>query len=66
MGGPVRMIVLALLFTTAGCELVVNFDRSLIVDAGPDAGAVTDGGVDAGSDGGVDAGVDAGADSGTP
>jgi hypothetical protein len=41
----------------SGCSLVVDFDRSLLVDASVDAGL--DGGVDAGSDAGVDAGADA-------
>jgi hypothetical protein len=43
-----------------GCSLIVDFDRSLLVDASVDASL--DGGFDAGPDPGADAGVDAGAD----
>ncbi|MEM9071239.1 MAG: hypothetical protein AAGE52_22195 [Myxococcota bacterium] len=42
-----------------GCELVVDFDRSLIVDGGEDAGEDSATGTDAGEDAGVDAGEDA-------
>lgn len=43
-----------------GCSLIVDFDRSLLVDASADASL--DGGFDAGLDPGPDAGVDAGAE----
>lgn len=57
-----RPRVFAILLVTAldlgGCSLVVDFDRSLLVDAGTDGGAI-DGSVDAESQ--SDAGVEAGA-----
>ena len=42
-------IFLASAFGLGGCSLVVEFDRSLLVDAGTDAGVI-DASVDAGSD----------------
>ena len=54
--------VVALLLMAAlgfgGCSLVVDFDRALLVDAGPD-GEVVDASLDGapGSDGAVDAGA---------
>lgn len=57
-----RPLPFAILLLTAlglgGCSLVVDFDRSLLVDAGTDGGAI-EGSVDAGSQG--DGGVEAGA-----
>lgn len=47
-----------------GCSLVVDFDRSLLLDGGPDGGvdaaveAAIDGEVDAGDNAAVDAGAD--------
>lgn len=52
-----RALLSILLVLAFGCELVVDFDRSRIVDGGPDTG--TDVGTDADDD---DAGVDAGTD----
>ena len=43
-----------------GCSLIVDFDRSLLVDASVDASL--DGGFDAGPDPGRSAGADAGVD----
>ena len=50
------LLLLLALFTLSGCQWLVDFDRSLIIDAGPDAGAPMDAGTDAGSDAGSDAG----------
>lgn len=62
-GTALVALLVALLLTSSGCQWIVDFDRSLIVDAGPDA-ATTDAGSDAGA---VDAGSDAGAtDAGAP
>ena len=62
MRSDALLFAIAVVLGNAGCELVVSFDRSKIVDAGSDAGV--DAGSDAGSDAGTDAGTDAGADAG--
>jgi hypothetical protein len=54
MGFPrLSVIVMAAITVGAigGCSLIVDFDESLLVDAG------TDGGIDAGTDGGADGSV---------
>jgi hypothetical protein len=50
---------LVVLWTLAvgGCSLIVDFDPTLLIDAGVDAG--TDAGPDAGPDGSIDAAVEA-------
>ena len=48
----VSFAIVLLSISSGGCSLVVDFDRSLLLDSG------IDGGVDAGLDATVDAGVD--------
>lgn len=53
----------AVLSLTAGCELIVNFDRSKIDEGTADTGMPEpDSGMDSGMDSGTDAGEDAGMD----
>lgn len=58
-----RVSLSILLVLAFGCELVVDFDRSRIVDGGPDTGDTgndaTDVGADIGDDVGTDVGMDA-------
>ena len=52
--------------SVGGCQLVVNFDRSLLEDAGADAGIdAGDAGPDASSDAGPDGASDSGSDAST-
>ena len=53
----VLLVAMAILIV-GGCSLVVEFDRSLLLDGGVDGGA--DGSVDTGDE--VDASADAGSD----
>ena len=60
----IYLIFLCMIVVLSGCELLVDFDRSAIVDAGPDGKMPTDAAIeDAGADARADAAIeDAGAD----
>ncbi len=65
--GFMRPSLPLVLLLAAGCELVVDFDRSRIVDGGSDASvdSGSDASVDSGSDASVDGGSDASVDGGS-
>ncbi|MFW6051246.1 MAG: hypothetical protein ACODAU_08735 [Myxococcota bacterium] len=73
MARGIATVLVAAVLACTGCELVVDFDRSRIPDAGADgspgdaASPPNDGGtdLDAAADGGPDAATDAGSDAAT-